>query len=492
MLLQVTDRTMWLPVRRSSPEVKLCAAIGGKKFAEIDVCLAEGECEFYACADVSRYVGQEISVTGNVPDEALRGILFRPEEPGRDASFRPLIHFSPRFGWTNDPNGLVYADGVYHLYHQWNPYGTQWGNMTWGHAVSRDMVTWEDRPAAILPDEYGTVYSGCGFRDEKNAAGFGRDALLFFYTAAGGRNSWSVDAGNLFTQRLAVSLDGGATLEKKGAVLPHLCAENRDPKVFWHGESGAYIMALYLDGYEYALYRSNDLLHWTQTQTLTIDGMRECPDLFRLDMEGGQGGSKWVFWSADGFYVTGDFDGYRFTPDSQVQRGYATSLPYAAQTYSGTPGRTVSVAWLRTQSDVGWRCGMLSFPAELTLRDTDGGARLCVKPARELWQRFAKACEYAPEGGELRVPADGTALVFTLRADAPGTRTVRIGGAQFELPIDGDGATVIVDRGVAEFYARGGLLYGAVETDDHELKSCAVVTGAREGDALTAYRMAGA
>ena len=161
-------------------------------------------------------------------------------KPDTDYPFRPRIHFTAPTGWINDPNGLVFTDGIWHLYHQWNPYGTEWGNMHWGHAVSHDLINWEHKGIVMELDEFGTVYSGCGWQDHANAAGFGRDTLLFLYTASGGCNQWSIDAGNQHTQRLAVSTDQGGTLRKSGLILDHIKGGNRDPKVFYHPESKAY------------------------------------------------------------------------------------------------------------------------------------------------------------------------------------------------------------------------------------------------------------
>lgn len=133
----------------------------------------------------------------------------------------------------------------YHLYCQYNPYGYEWGNMHWTHAVSKDLLTFEDQGVVMEPDEYGTVYSGCAIKDEKNLLGYGKDTLLFYYTAAGGRNDWSKEAGNLFNQRLAYSIDGGKTLIKSDLMLPYIVGENRDPKIFWHDEAQHYVCIIF-------------------------------------------------------------------------------------------------------------------------------------------------------------------------------------------------------------------------------------------------------
>ena len=242
MLLHISEPYLWLPVNREKPEVKLHFYCNGVKFQEVDIQLGGTDCDFYTFMDVSRYLGQEIEIRGELPADLLYNIFCYHETVQNVYPFRPQIHFAPETGWHNDPNGLVFADGVYHLYYQWNPYGVIWGNMHWGHAVSKDLLRWEHKPVVMDPDQYGTIYSGCGWQDKENAAGFGENALLFFYTASGGCNQWSVDAGNQHTQRLAVSTDGGETLQRiDGTILPHIRGGNRDPKIFYHRESGAYI-----------------------------------------------------------------------------------------------------------------------------------------------------------------------------------------------------------------------------------------------------------
>ena len=209
MNLHVTARFLWLPLNRASPVIKLHFLSEGAKFQEIDLSLNPDHPEYCAAMDLGGYAGSVIEVHGSLSDDMLTGLRFHDVPPCTDYPFRPKIHFTAPVGWINDPNGLVYADDVWHLYHQWNPYGTEWGNMHWGHAVSRDLIAWEHKGVVMEPDEFGTVFSGCGWLDRENAAGFGKDALLFFYTASGGCSQWSADAGNRHTQRLAVSADGG-------------------------------------------------------------------------------------------------------------------------------------------------------------------------------------------------------------------------------------------------------------------------------------------
>lgn len=391
-----------------------------------------------------------------------------------------------------------------------------WGNMHWGHAVSQDLLTWEHKPCALAPDEYGTVYSGCGWQDKKNVAGFGENALLFYYTAAGGSNEWSKAAENLHTQRLAVSTDGGETLQRvenmtfengerlqveTGAVLEHIKGENRDPKVFYHMESCAYIMVLYLDGNEFAIFRSEDLMHWQETQRFVLEGMWECPDLFELSVENTYGEKKWVFWSADGYYIVGDFDGYQFTPVTEVQTAYATKLPYAAQTYAGVSDRVISVAWLRLANDRGGYRGVMALPAELSLRRLGDKYKIGFQPVRELQdiRHFTGRLKLAHEKRTSEIAFEGVPLEVDLSWEVGEAGKIRLLTGDTELVIDLEAnlllfgkdkescledeqlrkLKLLIDQEVIEFYGNDGTIYGAIEVEENLLgKSLRVETTA--------------
>ena len=470
MLLTVSARYLWLPVYKAGNAVKLHFYADGEKFQETDIIAGEDPAEYYAPMDLGRFTSREIEVRGEGAEEYLRNPLFRDEPPAVSAAYRPLLHFTAPTGWINDPNGLVYVDGVYHLFHQWNPYGTEWGNMHWGHAVSRDLVTWEHRGIALAPDEFGTVYSGCAWQDRANAAGFGKDALLFFYTASGGRNRWSADAGRAHTQRLAVSRNHGETLEKSGLILDHIAGENRDPKVFFHRESGAYIMVLYLDGSEFAVFRSADLLRWTESQRFSADPMWECPDLFELPVEGCPDEKKWIFWSADGTYLVGSFDGFRFTPETKVLRAYDTKLPYAAQTWAGITDRVITTAWLRTRNDRDHCRGMMSVPAELSLAVHEGEYILRFRPAREILRRFENSRVIQPGENPCEIPLSGepTLVRITWTAESPGE--IRIGNTALRPAAGTKETMILLDHGIIEYFDRGGLRYGALEAAETVLQ----------------------
>ena len=427
------------------------------------------EPDFWAAVPVWEFAGQTLLLCGDLPDERLALVREADERPAPADKERPLLHFAPESGWMNDPNGLLrLPGGELLLCYQFNPFGVEWGAMHWGSARSRDLLHWETGDIVLFPDEWGTIFSGSGWRDEENAAGFGPGALLFFYTSAGGTEApWSRDG--VSTQRLAVSLDGGRTLQKQpGLLLPNLAEGNRDPKVFYHPETGAYIMVLYLSEKDFAIFRSHDLIRWEQTQQLTLAPGWECPDLFRLPVEGG--GEKWVFWTADGLYWVGSFDGFRFTPEQPCRCAYGSAIPYAAQTVSREPGRVLSLSWLRLPNDGRCSTGMQSIPMEFGLsHEGEEGFRLRMKPCRELWEAAGRlpgdtvpagpwaARGTAPAGGEAHLAFPGGGLTLDTSAGR-----VSLCGQSFEIPAGEPCPFVLLaDHGVAELYAAGGRVYTA-------------------------------
>lgn len=497
MRIILSEKYLWLPVNPDMPEVKLHFYVDGQKVQEADVCLGDETGPLFAAMDVQVYHGKEMTIRCEKPVCAL----CRAYPPENQYAFRPQLHFTPPFGWHNDPNGLLFADGVWHMYYQWNPYGVKWGNMHWGHAISHDLVRWEHRPVALCPDEYGTIFSGCGFRDRENAAGCGKDAYLFFYTASGGDNAWSKEAGQRYTQRLAASTDGGETLVKReGAVLPHITGSNRDPKVFWHPESKAYVMILYLEENRFALFRSQDLLHWHQTQQLQGEGMWECPDLIRLPVENEPGTEKWVFWSADGYYRVGRFDGHCFTPEGDVQKAYLNKLPYAAQTYAGVEDRVITVSWLRMENARGNYRGVMAFPARMRLAKDGDGYRLRLQPVKEL-DACRKERQTLQQVDRLEKPLQGTAAeaAFMWPRGSRGKAKIQVGqncimvdfdrGEMQASPFAGDAfsasfdpaqpfdLTLLMDQEVIELYALEGRLYGAMETEENLLAASLKMEG---------------
>lgn len=496
MRITITNTYLWLPVDMSAEEIKLNIYEKGQQIQEISIRLGTKHCDFYGAWKVAGYCGRELELTASGGEEILKKSPIRQEDarPVNEYSYRPKLHYAPEFGWVNDPNGLVYQDGIYHLFHQYNPYSTEWENMSWGHAVSRDLLHWEEQDVALCPDQYGTMYSGCGFVDKENCAGYGKDALLFFYTAAGGRNEWSVREGNAFTQRLCWSTDQAKTIYmEETEILPWIKAENRDPKVFRHEPSNAYIMVLYLDENEFLILRSKDLFHWGETQRLSIPGMWECPLLMELSVEESTE-KKWVFWSADGYYVTGQFDGYQFTAESERSMAYFSRRAYAAQTYENTADRVILVPWLRLDNAWGNYHGMMGLPQTLTLRRTKDGLRIAFRMVEEL-NRLRGEWETLPVDQKVPVGGEARELSLRWRPGTTGSAELAIGETVLRIdfahgtlkvdtsrlhnleqeetacfdPADGLDLTVVVDQEVLEVLGDHGMICGAIETEENVL-----------------------
>ena len=329
----------------------------------------------------------DIILTDESPVEEIK------TSPLYDETYRPQFHFTSRQNWLNDPNGLVFFKGEYHLFFQHNPVGIDWGNMTWGHAVSSDLVHWQQLADALTPDALGTMFSGSAVVDWHNTSGFkpkGSSAppLVALYTAAGDTSPES--KGQPFTQCLAYSTDKGRTWTKYAAnpVLKHIEGGNRDPKVIWYAPAQRWIMALYLDKSEFAFFSSPDLKEWTLLQKMDVPGASECPDFFPLSVTGKRGVEKWVWTAANGHYLVGTFDGQKFTPETDLRQVDFGGNYYAVQSYSDIPekdGRRIQIAWMAgaTYPQMPFNQQM-SFPCTLTLHETSDGLRLFREPVVEL------------------------------------------------------------------------------------------------------------
>ena len=311
--------------------------------------------------------------------------------------YRPQYHFTPPTGWMNDPNGLVYNEGVYHLFYQYYPNATVWGPMHWGHATSPDMVHWEHKPIALFPDEKGMIFSGSAVVDKNNTSGFGKEGvapLVAIYTYF--RMDIEKQGGiNTQTQAIAYSLDNGDTwIKYKGnPVIDNTTMKDfRDPKVFWHEETQSWIMVL-VAGDHAKLYRSKNLKEWENISDFGKEqgahgGVWECPDLFRLKVEGADE-EKWVLIISIGSggpnggsaaqYFVGDFDGTTFTSDQEKHKWIDWGTDnYAGVTYNDTPdGEQIFIGWmsnwqyaLKTPAST-WRSAM-TLPRKLSLKKING------------------------------------------------------------------------------------------------------------------------
>ncbi len=393
--VRVEQRYLHLPVENGAPERWVRLVVGGATVREFGIELAQDEPDFWVYADISPWHGRLLRLEVEPGEPGLLAEIRQGESvPNAENLYterlRPQYHFSSQRGWHNDPNGLMYYDGEYHLFYQHNPYGWSHGNMHWGHAVSTDLVHWRELDEALYPDHLGTCFSGSGVVDELDTAGLqaGKDkALVCIYTSAGGRTPASAD--KPFAQSIAYSTDRGRSWTKHlgNPVLEHIVAENRDPKVIWHEGTRQWIMALFLEGNEYALFSSPDLKSWARRQAITLLGASECPDLFPLTVDGDPANQRWVFWGANGTYLVGTFDGERFEAEQEAQRYDWGGDSYAAQTWSGIPvtdGRCIQTAWLRVDLPGMPFNQCMTFPCELTLRTTPEGIRLFSEPVREI------------------------------------------------------------------------------------------------------------
>ncbi len=336
---------------------------------------------------------------------------------------RPAYHHTPAYGWMNDPNGMFYKDGTWHLYYQYNPYGSQWENMTWGHSTSTDLIHWEQQPTAIEADGLGTIFSGSAVVDTHNTAGFGEGAIVALYTSAGQSQ----------VQSMAYSTDNGRTFTKYAGnpVITSSLPDFRDPHVFWNEEAGFWNLIL-AAGQEMQIYSSSNLKEWKYESSFghgygNHGGVWECPDLMKLPVEG-TGQEKWLLLcninpggpmggSATQYFV-GTFDGHTFTcedrPEVTKWMDYGKDH-YATVTFDNAPDhRRVAIAWMSNwqyanQVPTRQFRSANSIARELGLFEHHGKTYCSVKPVREM---------DAARGPKQKNPSESCELVVTLKGDA--------------------------------------------------------------------------
>ncbi|MBI2424256.1 MAG: GH32 C-terminal domain-containing protein [Candidatus Hydrogenedentes bacterium] len=387
-------RYLNFPVKNGAAKSWVHVYQGETLVREFDIELAPADPDFYTVLDLQPFAGAELRIQIDDVEADSRALeTIRQADTLLDAEdlyreeLRPQMHFSTQRGWINDPNGLVYYGGEYHLFYQHNPFGWNWGNMTWGHAVSTGLLHWNELGDAIHPDHLGAIFSGSAVVDEKNTSGFQSGAeppIVCFYTAAGDLNPAS--KGQPFTQCIAYSNDRGRTFTKfeGNPVIGHIAGGNRDPKVIWYAPGQHWVMILFIDGKRLDLFTSTDLKSWTPTGS--VEGFYECPELFEISVEGA-GESKWVVYGADGGYMAGSFDGKQFTPETKKIRFQHGNCFYASQTWNNLPqedGRRIQIAWGQIGDASMPFNQMMNFPVELTLHATEDGLRLHANPVREI------------------------------------------------------------------------------------------------------------
>ena len=384
--LKISKRYLNLPVSHQVERAEMTFMVNGKKERTFDIRLSDNP-EYWVFCDMTMLKGQTVTISYK-GDQAGLSIIYQDDAiEGQQMMYkeanRPQFHFTTRRGWKNDPNGLVFYDGEYHLFYQHNPYEREWGNMHWGHAVSRDLIHWEELSLALYPDRLGTMFSGSAVIDYENTSGFGKGnipPMVAIFTA---------DNSDRQIQCIAYSLDKGRTWTKYegNPVIDSKekwnSKDTRDPKVFWYQPGKHWVMALNeRDGH--SIYTSLNLKDWKYESHTT--GFWECPELFELPVDSNPANTKWVMYGASGTYMIGSFDGRKFTPE-HGKYYYTTGSIYAAQTFTNIPasdGRRIQIGWGRIQHPGMPFNSLMLLPTVLTLKTTSEGIRMFSEPAKEV------------------------------------------------------------------------------------------------------------
>ncbi|MFG5859542.1 GH32 C-terminal domain-containing protein [Dysgonomonas sp. Shenzhen-Wh21] len=390
-----------VPIDDSAPEISTQLIVNGQaEGVPMNINIAQSEVSYWVPIDIERYKGDNIDLVFSYIDKNSIGYSQIKQSDdfhfNVNEKYRPTYHFTPKYGWMNDPNGMVYHNGKYHLYYQHNPYGSLWGNLSWGHAESKDLIKWEHQQEGITPDSLGAIFSGSAVIDKNNTAGFGKNAMVAIYTSAAERQ----------TQSIAYSLDNGQTFTKYNGN-PVLTDSNivdfRDPKVFWHEVSQKWVMSL-ATSQTITFYGSKNLKEWEKLSEFGEglgghDGVWECPDLFPLTYNGK---TKWVLFvsinpggpnggSATQYFI-GDFDGKTFKAD---KLSYPIWLDYGRDNYAGVTwndapdNRRIFIGWMNNW-DYAREVPIINFKSACTLprelKLTHNGEHLVISnpPVKEI------------------------------------------------------------------------------------------------------------
>ena len=403
----LTDQYLMVPVQNGSSYslLTICDSTG-KELTSQRIRIARDAVDRYLPLYTGGVAGQEIQIILSMDYEnsIFESKLYTDTVSGltpKKDNYRPVYHHSPAFGWMNDPNGMVYHDGVYHLFYQHYPYGTYWSDMHWGHATSTDLIHWEQHPIALFPDEYGYMFSGSIVVDEKNTAGFGEGAFVAVYTSTHPSQA----------QSLAYSLDKGMTWHKYGAPVLYGEGDFRDPKVFWYEPQDCWMLIL-ANGHQVGIYSSPDLKQWKHELGWgkgigAHGGVWECPDLIQVPVEG-TNEMKWVMLvsinpggiagGSGTQYFIGDFMGNDFVLDTASKSG-SLWVDYGKDNYAGVTwsgirdkeNRPLFIGWMSNWDYSGGTPygtspfrGQNTFPRALSLVQTPDGLRLKSAPVEQM------------------------------------------------------------------------------------------------------------
>lgn len=499
------------PVKNGAEKRVISLSIDGDKVREFEIELAPAEPDFWVFLHIDLFQGKKavIRIDKYEPNsQGFEAVHQADTFPGQEnlykEKFRPQFHFTSKRGWNNDTNGLVHYKGRYHMFYQHNPYGWSWGNMTWGHAVSKDLVHWTELPDEIHPDERGVIFSGSAVVDTNNTADFqtgSEKPIVCFYTSTGELySSWA--KGKPFTQSLAYSNDNGTTFAKykDNPIIGEVKYGTRDPKVIWHEPTGKWVMVMYMDGVapgdpnavekvknsKMGFFTSSDLKSWKLESEISAY-VYECPELFELAVDGEINNKKWILYGGTGEYLIGGFDGKKFHKETNpVKFSYGNNCFYASQTFNNIPsedGRRIQMAWGRVDMPDMPFNQMILFPVTLTLRTTPEGLRMYAEPVRELENlhknekklknaKLSSARKLMSElKGELyRIRANlkledaaevgfsirGTEVVYDVK-----NKNLKCGDQSAPMePIDGQiSLELLVDRTTIEIFGNNGRIY---------------------------------
>ena len=401
---------LMLPVEETEEGAHIKIIHNNKIVKEFNVRLAVNKVDYYVPVDISVINGKDALIDVDFGDGRNRrhsdiknyvcwtkiDYTDKIDTTNRETRWRPIYHHTPTYGWMNDPNGMFYKDGVWNLYFQYNPYGSTWENMTWGHSTSTDLVNWTYQGDVIEPDALGTIFSGSSVVDYKNTAGFGEGAIISYYTSAGQSQ----------TQSMAYSVDNGMTFKKysDNPILTSNLPDFRDPKVLWNDEASHWNLIL-AAGQQMNIYSSKNLKDWKYESSFgegygNHGGVWECPDLLKM-------GDKWLlicninpggpFGGSATQYFVGSFDGHKFTCESKPEvtkwMDYGKDH-YATVSFSNAPdGRIVVLPWMSNwqyanQVPTQQYRSANGLPRELSLFTYEGEDYVCVKPSPEVFAAF--------------------------------------------------------------------------------------------------------
>lgn len=476
----ITKKYINYPVRNNHKKSRVTIKDHEVWIQDFVIELATQTPDLYVHTDLSKYIGKKLTfiIDETVDEDIFDSLIQTDEIMGAEDIYneelRPLIHFTAKKGWFNDPNGLIYYEGEYHRFYQHNPYGIGWENMNWGHSVSTDLLHWEEIGIALTPPYYGDhCYSGSAVIDHHNTLGLNKDGkppMVAVYTSTGRGEC------------LAISHDKGRTWSEhdKNPVLVHgliskidlpnvpIFHNSRDPKVFfWNQSSHEWVMIVFdefslddlrREDLRLTIYTSPNLVNWEKQSDL--NGWFECPDLFELPVDGDPNNKKWVVMAADGGYALGQFDGKQFDVETRESEpfdpytadqnrresirnesykynGFYGDL-YAAQTFDNIPeqdGRRIYIGWLPCKFEGMPFCNSMSLPLELSLRTTDDGIRLFFEPVKEIEALYTESQNHIINSpGELTVIEDTSMqpldLIFELQENQAKGIEIEINGVK--------------------------------------------------------------